>query len=191
MALRHIGVDPIVTMDPPHTKQSQRDCALFYPQSVRTVLRVAPWAFARKIRTLTSYTVPEVYEEISPYAYAYPSDCAKFLRLTSPDTTTPQKYTIVRTATDEKILMTDVENAVGEYTMVVSSPTWFDSDFVEAVSLRLAVYLAGPLRGDQKKVDAAAQRYGVAVADAQRNNRLEDFRQDFREDPWIESRAVY
>lgn len=189
MALRKIGLEAITTLDSPFTNQRQRDCDLYYPQAVDTVLRVAPWSFARKRRRLTLFTVPEEYEGIAAYSYMYPVDSIKFLRLTAAHSKKPEHYDIMRVDTQEKIVFTNIQYAYGVYTCADPNTSWFDVDFVEAVALRLAAYLAGPLRSDDAKVVLAANQYAGAVAQAQKNNILEEYREPDKSDTWISSRG--
>ena len=190
MALRHLGLGNIVALDPPST-QTIRDCVLFYPQARDTVLRSARWQFATKRRALAAFTVPEIFENLWDYAYVFPADCLQPRAVYVEDESIPQRAKVVRVDTGEKIILTNVENAELEYTMICTDTTWFDVDFVEAVALRLAMYLARPLRADEKKASEARSAYMEAIVQAQTQNHKEDDSPLVGDDPWIAARTVY
>lgn len=189
MALRSLGLNSISTLEEPHTTQAQRDCSLFYQQAVSDVLSKAPWIFARKRRALASYTVPELYEDQYAYCYVFPVDCARLLKVLVPDSEKKIDYLVMRSATNEKIILCNTENAVAEYTMMVSDPTWFDSLFSEAVAMRLASFLAEPLRASEAKTQLAAQRYQIVIGEALKFNRVQDQKPKTKGVPWIEART--
>lgn len=186
-ALRELGLPDIATLDTPTTK-AQKDCVRFYPQAVSTVLVEAPWVFARRRRTLTSYTVPDIYYDIYDYAYVYPTDCAKLLRMYIPDSNIPAHYRIVIADNDDKILLCNVENATAEIVATDIDSTMYDPTFIEALSLKLMIYLAPSLRGSDQKLELASVRYARAIAEAQKTNKNEDQQKPERRVPWLDAR---
>lgn len=188
MGLRHLGLAPISALDPP-VNQTVRDCALFYPQVRDLTLRDHPWNFAAKRRSLTSFTLSDDYAGEYLYAYVFPADCLMPRGVYLDGGTKPQDYKVMRAATNEKIILTDVENAILEYTMIVTNTTWFSVEFVEAAALLMAGKLAVPLRQDKHLAEAFETKYRGALAAAVANDAQED--QDPEEDdvPWIDARG--
>jgi len=189
MALRAINVKPITVVGSP-TSQASVDCALFYPQARDKCLRDHAWNFATTAKELTPFVVPSVWENIYDYAYMYPTDGIKIRKVTQLGQKTGYKYKIVRAPTLEKIILTSIDEAVGEYTMAVVQTTWFDADFVAAAAALLASYLAKPLTGNSKKGLEMLQQYDRAIVAAKVVNAEEDGDQEEDEDSWLASRSL-
>lgn len=190
MALRKLGLQSIADIDS-DLSQRGRDCKLYFDLARDTVLRSVRWNFAAKRRVLTPYTVPTIYENIWEYAYELPADCLNPRGVLMPDSVRPQKAEIVRDTTTTKIILTNIEEAELTYTMVVTDPTWFDVDTTEAIYLRLAVYIGGPLRADPELVIRAENKYAMAIAQAQKLNFKQPSVELETQDPWLDSRKVW
>ena len=175
LALSNIGESAKVTsIDPPDGSAQATHCARFYPIARDSLLEMKQWSFANRRVALTS--VDHELEEWD-YAYALPADVLSVtsvqgaenaddytFRYGTPLDTypgsvvgryTPQPYAIEQDADGNRVLYTDVENAVIRYTAKITDSAHFPSLFKVALSWHLAGMLAGPIvKGDQGAAEA-------------------------------------
>jgi hypothetical protein len=195
-------------------------CNLWYDRLRRNLLRTAPWGFARFQETLTQVgdlipdqTAPYPFL----WAYAYPSDCIKFRYILpppvppitgaiSPPLTGDQFVTgwmapsrrnryLVQFARDgqgnqSRQVISNVQQAIGVYTVDVTDPDVFDDLFIEALQAALSYKLVIPLSGNiAMKADfKAAAELAITqarAADANEAIPTTDIKVD-----WIETRGV-
>lgn len=143
-ALVHLGSDAIVSsINPPDGTVEAGYCKRFYPLARRTLLVSFPWAFARKRAQLALLATNPSAAWL--YAYALPSDLLairKVLFSGVPDN--PERdgapYEI-----EGQVLLTNQPQATLIYTVDIEDTTKFPADFVSALGMMLAGYLAGPL----------------------------------------------
>ncbi len=188
-ALSLIGVGQIQSLT--ENSEAARKCTLFYAETRDTVLRDNDWTFARMRRTLASFTIPDDYVGLK-YAYAYvlPADCLKPRKVYGQEGYSPYPYELFRAPTNEEFLMTNIVTAILKYTMAVTTTTWFDVQFLEALELKLASKLAVPLR---KKPDLGTTLLGLyiqALGVAEGSNTEEqDPIPEEPQNPWIHART--
>jgi hypothetical protein len=158
------------------TSPAGRQCALWYPRMRQQVLRTAPWGFARRTVTLTESGTLE--EETSPYPYlfkyVYPTDCMKF-RYVLPPPTPPAGEDAPDVSTGlafpwcgpsrewrylvsydvpggedppAKVLVSNLQDALGVYTADVEDPDVWDSLFSNALVMALASKFVMALSGN-------------------------------------------
>lgn len=175
LALSNIGESAKITsIDPPDGSAQATHCARFYPIARDSLLEMKQWSFANRRVALVS--VDHDLEEWD-YAYALPSDVLSVTSVqglenaddyayrygTPLDTYpgavvgkyTPQPYAIEQDADGNRVLYTDVENAVIRYTAKITDTAHFPSLFKMALSWHLAGMLAGPIiKGDQGAAEA-------------------------------------
>jgi hypothetical protein len=102
-------------------------------------------------------------------SYGYPSDCLFFRRILSGIRTDNRQsqvpYIIVQGAAGKEIY-TDCDEAVGEYTVLVTDTLQYPPDFVNALSLRIAWMIAPRLtKGDPFRLQQRTfQLYTQAIA---------------------------
>lgn len=141
MALSHLGISKEVASVTERSKEAEA-CNRFYDASVEALLTDHSWPFATKYATLGLI-------EASPndewgYSYRYPSDCFFFRKILSGtrndtlDTKVP--YEVASDSTG-RVIFTDAVNAEGKYT-IMTTESFFTSDFILALSFRLAYYIA-------------------------------------------------
>ena len=140
LALSHIGTATINSLDDP-TKEG-RACKLHFAAVRDSVLREHPWNFATKREYLSLLNTTPVGWS---FAYAYPSDCL-FARELWQQTRleNPTPFETVR-GTGGRVIVTNEQDAVLEYTSAVTDATQFDPLFVDALSYKLAAELAMPI----------------------------------------------
>lgn len=141
LALVRIGQSVQITSITSPTTNEERLCALVYPIARDFVLREAPWNFATKTAALAgSTTGPALWA----YQYDYPSDCIRVLKVlggTSPRVDEPQPFEVFNSGSARKIA-TNQASASARYTMQVTDPTLFDTQFISALAMYLASELA-------------------------------------------------
>ena len=178
-------------ISPPDNTSAARDCALFYPVNRNVVLRDHEWNFAHKRRAMSPFTIPTDYLGKYLYAYVLPSDCLKPRKVYPPSGTTDKPFEIMRMPTLEKVIFTDVEEAILSYTMKVTNSSWFDDEFVHALGLMMGATLARPLTKSHKAAEALLKQYYLALPQAKTSNTKEDKPEDEQTDSWISSRTSY
>lgn len=178
LALSHVGAYRIQSIDEP--SKEARECKAHYETSLNTVLEGHDWSFARKRLNLALLT--DTYTDWD-YAYQYPTDCIVPRYLadssgaytgTSYDIDTDRyvpigkvKYELASDSTlSNRILLTDVAQAELIYTAKVTDTNMFTYKFIEALSLKLAVYLVQPIKGDLDLKQSLFQFYGLALMNA-------------------------
>lgn len=143
IALSHIGADAVVTsLSPTDGSVESGHCARFLPIARQAAIATANWNFAR-----TRVLLAELTNDSGAWLFKYqvPSDCLrarKILALNDPDTPerNGEKFVLEGTA-----IYTDRPEATLIYTRDITDTTKYPPDFVSALGLMLAGYVAGPL----------------------------------------------
>ena len=172
MTIKHLGhSSPIQELDTDKSAAAHA-CRTFYQRALNAVLRDFNWPFATKILTLQlSADDPG---EFWDYAYQYPPDCARLRKIQS-DSRVDSRYTKITyqiaQGTSGKIILTNREDAICEYTQFMDNPAYYDDDFALALSWRLAVYVAPSITGGDpfKLQENAMQMYGFELGMAREN----------------------
>lgn len=169
----------VSSISPPEASAESQHCARFYPIALSGLLEMHAWGFATKRANLALLTLPAtVFSWL--YAYAYPSDCVKPLKVMLPestDDTATQDFDVETFDDGTRVIYTNVEDATLVYTRSVTDTGKFTPLFVLALSWLLASMLAGPITKDDKKVAATMKTalwwFGQASAsdaNARKNN---------------------
>jgi hypothetical protein len=172
MALSHLGQGKAIANLDTENSEAAAACRTFYDICLEATLRDFDWPFASKTRALS--LIEENPNDEWRYSYRYPTDCLKFRRILSGQRTdTPDTRVVYKISQDSAglILFTDQEDAECEYTVNVTNPALFPSDFVIALSYRLASMLQPRLAGSHPGLGKAAlEQYlfslGIAQASA-------------------------
>lgn len=165
LALTRLAVRHITTID--DASEPARQAKLVWGMIRQSVLRDHPWGFALKSVELTAAEGASVPGW--SYAYLYPSDCLKVVKLYSEsDTVSAQNYkktaiSGAEGADDYIVLACNTNGAIIDYIADIDKPALFDSMFIDALALRLAAELAKPLTGDNSKRQAMLQEYFLAL----------------------------
>lgn len=158
MALSHLGVGKEVARTTENSAEAKA-CNTFYETTLKSVLRDFPWPFATEYHTLEELD-DNPDEDNYAYAYQYPTDCLAARRILSgirnDNRQTRVHFKVVR-QNGSKILLTDQEDAVLEYTSFVEDVDDFDPDFMQALSRRLASYIA-PRLTKSKATETATEQ---------------------------------
>lgn len=189
LALGHLGVGVEIM----NLQTSKSPEALFFRRLYDTIrratLRDFPWPFATKIAPLGLVTQRNV-DAIHPteeweFAYRQPADCLLDRKIQSgirnDNRQSRVPYKIARDSSGG-LIFTDKETAVLEYTIDIKTVEMYPDDFVLAFSLRLAMYAAPKICGeDPFKMGARAQQMYSLEIERARNNGFNE--QQAEEDP--------
>lgn len=168
-AISHLGVGKEIADLDSESSAEASACRRFYDICRKTVLRDFHWPFATRIQTLGLIASNPTTEW--NYSYRYPSDCLNVVRILSgvrQDTTDSLVPYKILNDDSGQIIYTDEEDAEIEYIRNVTNPAHFTPDFINAMSYRLAVYIAPRVtRGDPFKLgQAALQMYQMEISKA-------------------------
>jgi len=174
LALGHLGAGKEIANLETDRSQEAAACRRFYDDCRDATLRDFSWPFATKIAPLGLVTDSEDDDhptEEWTYQYQVPSDSLMFRKIQSGTrndsrgTKVPYRLAYGDSGT---VVFTDKEDAVGEYTIRVDDPLRYSSDFVMALSLRLASYIAPQVTGGDpfKMGDRALKLYEFEISKA-------------------------
>lgn len=192
MSLGHISVAPVSDINENSNAASVLNS--FWDACVRETLRAAPWDFNTVYVTLAQSASYKIITNWS-YAYQYPSNCVRVWKILSPITgsaivgTFPGIYpnTSVSSCSgfnlqrqrfkvrydpvnNGKVILCNVAQAIGEYSVPITDVTQFDDMFVRALSLRLAAYACTPLINDDTKAAGLMKLAQDSASEAMRMN---------------------
>lgn len=179
LAISHLGsVKRIANVETEKSTEASV-CNIFYDQVLEQVLRDADWSFSTKFVSLGLISTDPTAEW--GYAYQYPSDCVRFRRILSGDrkdtfqSRVPLK--IVYDGESGKLVYTDKQDAVAEYSLRIKNPLVYPGDFVMAFSFLLAVYIGPSITGEDpfKMGDRAMKMYVSLISQAQAANFNEQY----------------
>lgn len=180
LALSHIGISAECQATTENTPEANA-CRRFFTQVRDEILSEFPWPFARTFATLALIEADPTDEW--GFAYQYPSDCLQMRRLLGGVRNEARQdrvpYLLGR-GDSGRVIYTDLDDAVAEYTSVVEDTTQFDALFAQAVAFKLAYYIAPRLSaGDPYKLGTRAyqlyqQTMEQAASDAANEEQVED-----------------
>lgn len=192
MALGHISVAPISDIN--ENSNAANTLNTFWDAAVRETLRAAPWDFNTVYVTLAQSATYTIITNWA-FAYQYPSNCVRVWKLLAPlsgssivgifpgiypntSVNSWNGFNMQRAkfqvrydpVNNNKVILTNVSQAIGEYSVPITDVTQFDDMFVRALSLRLAAYACSPLVNDDAKVEGLLQLAQAASSEAMRMN---------------------
>lgn len=211
-ALSEIGARAsIVNLD--ELSKEAKACKLHYDDVRRSLLRAAHWGFARTQRNLTLLGSAEAGTSQHPwlYMYAYPSDCLK-MRYLLPQPTEgaidsevvligdtwqgvmvpgPSRANrfLIANNDGQKVILTNLRNAIGVYTGDISNVEQFDQGFEGALTMALAAKLTIPVTGNVGMKSNFEQLAFVAVQDARASDGNEAIATTDHTPDWIRARS--
>ena len=99
------------------------------------------------------------------------------------------KYEIaVNDALNSRVILTDQADAELVYTAKVTDTNLFTFEFIEMFALKLAVYLAQPLKGDMQMKSGLMQLYAAFKLDAQGNDANADYNKEEDYNTFVQAR---
>jgi len=190
LALGHIGDAAAVTsISPPDSTTQALHCARFYPIARDSLLEEHAWGFATvRVALAAAPTNPSTSWQ---YCYLAPTNVLNYLEILDsnaqddystglplagsvPATVQPQvgiqpaqPFVVEQDLNDNDIVLTNQANAVLRYTQVQTDTSQFSPLFIDALALRLAAMLAGPIiKGTEGRQVAMQLRQEAAGAKA-------------------------
>lgn len=187
MALGWIGTGTVASARENRPEVVQ--CRLFWDSARRQCLRDYPWGFAQARAVLAQKEVPEAWQEDWQFAYAVPDGCLKAHRVTEPGaSSTERPYELVRDAEGKNLILTDVSNALLDYTVDETDASRFDDSFGHLVARKLACLIAIPLlKNNTQKIQELESLYRSALPVSHDNDSAERRDREIR-DSWIAAR---
>lgn len=155
------------------------NCNLFYETVRDSLLREHAWNFAEKHASLAKLSEPPKLEY--KFAYAKPADCLNARQLASSDS----KFIVVG-----KHIYTDIDDAKLIYTARIEDPTFFDPNFIEALSGKLGAEICESVTGTTTKVQMMNTLYLNAMQKARTADAAEGRKEIIEADPWLEARGI-
>jgi hypothetical protein len=167
-AIDQIGGKPITSIT--SGTPSANACLRAWATALKATLSEHKWPFAKVVETLTLVATYTPLEWV--YAYAYPSNCVRLWLVYNEgtsDKTIGEKFTEEYDKINaQRVILTDVETAYGEYTYYVTDPSLFDHIFTQAIIHRLAAEIAVPITGDENKAKNQTILFNGVVGEAKR-----------------------
>jgi hypothetical protein len=191
LALASLGINEITALGTDTAEE--RICSRFYAQTRDIYLSEHNWGFATKSLALTEIDpLPDDYGRYS-FGYSYPSDCLKAQAIRDGETSNYYPFIIkdyvIAGPSDAKIILTDLEDAVLEYTVALTDTTLFSPSFIEGLSAKLAYRFSWPLTKDLRIEQAALQRFALADGMAKQHDSSQQM-PDMIPLTWEQSRYV-
>ena len=143
LAISHLGIGKEIQDFETEKTSEAKTCRRFYDSALRRALRDFNWPFARRFFTLNLIESDPTTEWA--YSYRYPSDAVMARRILSgtwPENNATLVPYLLAGDSSGRIIYSDQENAVLEYTTFVEDPAFYSSDFELAFSYLLAYYIA-------------------------------------------------
>lgn len=192
LALGHLGISKTIENLETERSNEANVCRRFLPQVIEETQRDYPWSFNTVIDDL-------VLVESNPndewaYSYRYPSDCERFSRILSGMRNDSRQsrvsYKIVKDS-NGRLILTDKQDAQGEWNELVDEPSSWPADYVAAVALLLAFYIGPSLTaGDPFKLgERALKIYLAFVSKAKATNENEQQNDENPDSEFIRNRS--
>jgi hypothetical protein len=166
LSLSHIGQSGLVTsLTPPDGSANAEHCARFFNTARDTLLEMHTWSFATTRKPLTAIANPS-----SGWSFAYqvPTSVIRPIALLpagSTDDTKVYPFVIeIDPVSEEKVLYTNVEDAVLRYIKRVADSSRWTPLFVIAMSWLLSHFIAGPIT---KKTSLVQETYKMFLTQYQ------------------------
>lgn len=172
MALFHIGSSSKVASDT-EASMERIACSTFYDTTLDALLayKSTDWGFALKSVVLADLGEPPTNWQ---FRYAYPNDCVRAIGLVIPGNRTPSEAEQIpyqlQQGDNGQTLVTDQPEAELQYISRGLPAERFPAAFIEALALRLAAFIAMPLKKDADLAGDLAERAELAIQSAMANS---------------------
>lgn len=192
LAIGHLGIAVAIANVDTERSTEALACRTFYEITRDNTLRDFDWGFARKFAALG--LVEEDPNQDWHYSYRYPSDCVLFRKIQSGfriDTNTNQIPFLQSSDDDGRLIFTDTEDAIGVYTAKITDTSIYTTDFIMALSYRLAMYIGPQITGGNafgSMTDRLAKLYDYHLSSARQNAANEEGRDRIAESEFVRGR---
>ena len=160
-------------------------CALYWDNARRQVLRDFPWPFAQRRAWLARLALPDGYEQEWRFAYALPENCLKAHEVRH-EGLHRRPFALARHAdSEDMMLLTDAARALLLYTEDVVNCRLYDDLFAHMLARKLAALIAVPLlKNNHSKVSELEQLYAASLPQA-RQAAVSEALERPRPDSWL------
>ena len=182
LALGHLAVAPITATT--ESSVAAQTAVRIWDMLRKECLRGHNWSFATVVATLTlnttygTLTTSGLYAAEYIYAYDYPSNCLALWNVFNESTPKDKRQDNFREVYDsvnaQKVIVTDVLDAIGEYTFNITDASFFDPNFATVLSYRLAADMAKPLTGDAELANSMMNEFNIRMSEAKRASSSEN-----------------
>lgn len=180
-AILRVGGKTITALTEPTPEG--RAASQFYLPALDKVLRDLPWNFATRRVVLTDISATVLPATNWAFTYTYPSDCVAAREIVVEGLRLPRNFERipfeVATAPNgdavEKVIYTDLEEAELIYTTRMQTEGYFDADFSDALSWKLASELVVPLGKAPALLSYCEGQYRRVLSNAMARNLNEGF----------------
>lgn len=191
LAISHLGVAKEIGNLDTEKSQEAGACRKFYDLALETTLRDFDWPFATKYETLG--LIESDPNDEWDFSYRYPSDALKIRKIlsgTRNDTRQSRIPFVEGQDNSGKLIFTDQEDAQVKYTPFTTNVALYPPDFIMALSLRLAAYVAPRITGGDpfKMGDRAIKLYMYELSKAESNSGNEEQEEENPESEYIRAR---
>lgn len=162
LALAAIGEDSIRDFDDGNKRA--RMCDRFYDVTRDYLLDQYNWSFARKQKELQQLAEPSDWTPDGTYTYAIPSDCHHPVDLWPEGSI--QSFEIRGNELHCSLDSAQGDDVVLIYTTRVLDPTKYSSQFVNILSIALAVRICMPITQDKALTKTIFEQYKTEVREA-------------------------
>lgn len=159
----------------------------YYELARDCVLKDFDWNFASKMRVLS---LSDKNDSLNPYRYCYdyPNDCICARDIFEKNTYKIEKFKISALENDNKVIFTDVKNAVLRYTKRVEKEIYYSCEFTIALCYYLASLTSSVLVGGLQKGEMAYEKYKLLLRHAKYINAQEGADYLCDENTYLDSR---
>ena len=180
LALGHLKQRKITS--PTEVSVQAQEAMRYYEIARKEALRSHDWGFATVVKDGAldaTYPVSAtgVYAGEWLFAYTYPANAVAIWHLYNEATVDKDNGELFRVLYDDtnnkKVIVTNTENALIEYTFDVQDTTMYDANFVTAFGWRLAYEMAPNLTGDDAVADEMMNMFNMAISEAERMSSYE------------------
>lgn len=189
LALARLGAAATVSnMDPPDGSPHAEHCARFYPIARNSLLEMHAWGFATKRLQLAQVANNN---PVWSFAYAGPSTALSYLKVYAAGDEKPRAFAVEADADGNDVIYTNQEDAILQYSVVVTDSTKFSPLFTDALAWLLASYVAGPvLKGNTgiKMSQACLKAFYSVKAQATVSDASDANTEVEHTVPWMEAR---
>ncbi len=161
LALRHLSENPVTSIDPPDPDSKAAAAgAAWYDQARRSTLEAHPWRFAQKKINLAADATAPVFEFAK--RYQLPPDFVRMVRI-GPNWSNPEEeYDIV-----ENYIECNLDSPLQlVYIRNLDDATKFSPKFVDALSYKLAAYMAFEITNNAQVVGAMEAQFSASLSAA-------------------------
>ena len=165
-ALSNIG-SKVFIQNPNERSVEASVLAIWWKSAVEFVLAAHPWPFATAYQLLAPLDDNPTGGDWL-YVYRYPSDCIHARRLVTKAGRRDPNPPPFKIGSDNegRVIYTDQENALLEYTKEVTEPERFDPNFVDCLAWYLGHKAAPSVSRMPNMTDFALKQYKVALTNA-------------------------